>query len=135
MVRPRLHFCWAVFVVLIASSSGLAQSSLPFSMATGGSTTFAAEKVSGPLNTGFARIQTNPGTTVPEGFAIFQSRAGGIVLSETTVPTSPLVTDTANGFFVEVGGNLNTGVAIANPNSQAATISFRFQDPEQRQPF
>ena len=128
MVKVRFHLCGVAFVFLLASSWVDAQTSVPFSMSTGASTRLVAGGFSGPLNVGFARIQPDPGRLAPDGFAIFQSRPNGILISEATTPASPLVTK-ADRFFVEVGGSVNTGVAIANPNPFPATITFGFQDP------
>src|SRR5262249_55686719 len=57
----------------------------------------------------------------------FQYRPGGPLISEATVPTERLVTN--DTFFVEIQGNVNTGVVIANPNREPAVVSFGFQDP------
>jgi hypothetical protein len=47
-------------------------------------------------------------------------------VGETGVPASPLLT---NGrIYAEVGGSVNTGLAIANPNNQPAMISYYFTD-------
>ena len=75
---------------------------------------------------GYTRIQPATGQTPPAGLAIFNFRKENVVVSEATVPPSPLV---QNGrVFVEVNGGVNTGLAIANPGSDPASISFFFTD-------
>jgi hypothetical protein len=130
MVKQRLSPYSIVLVFLIAPSWLLAQkSSQPFSLPAGASQTFVGE-VAVPLSTGFARIQADAGSTAPDGFALFQYRPSGILISETTVPAMQLLT--TQRFFVEIQGNVNTGVAIANPNPDPAVITFGFQDPVNR---
>ena len=80
----------------------------------------------GDLSVGYSRIQAGSGSTTPSGVAIFGLRQGGTLVTEAGVPASPLVTNAR--FYAEVAGAVNTGMAIANPNSTAATISFHFTD-------
>jgi len=58
--------------------------------------------------------------------AIFGFRPGGIVVTEAAVPASPLIQ--SGRIYAEVNGPVNTGLAIANPNNRAATITFNFTD-------
>jgi hypothetical protein len=62
--------------------------------------------------------------------AIFSLRNGNVVVSEAGVPASPLIQ--SGRIYAEVNGPVNTGLAIANPNNQAATISFYFTDASGR---
>src|SRR5439155_7585285 len=50
----------------------------------------------------------------------------GILVSEAGVPDSVPVQ--SERIYAEVNGPVNTGLAIANPNSQDAVISFNFTD-------
>ncbi len=81
---------------------------------------------SAAFTTGFARLQSDAGSTIPSGLAIFGFWQNGILVSEAGVPASPLV----NGgrIFADLNGTVNTGLAIANPNDVAVTISFFFTD-------
>ena len=127
MMKQSLCAYSIVLVLLIAPSWLLAQkASQSFSLPAGASETFVSE-VAVPLSTGFARIQADPGSTAPDGFALFQYRPSGILVSETTVPATLLLTNAK--FFVEIQDDVNTGVAIANPNPEPAVVSFGFQDP------
>ncbi len=73
---------------------------------------------------GYATMVADTGSTDPSGFAIFGFRSNNVLVSESSVPASPLIR--AGRIFVEVGPGafLNTGIAIANPNSQTATVQF-----------
>jgi hypothetical protein len=77
-------------------------------------------------STGFATILPSIGNTSPSGVSIFSYKPFGIVVSEAGVPAAaPLL----NGrIYAEANGPVNTGLAIANPNNQAATISYYFTD-------
>jgi hypothetical protein len=118
---------WIVLIVLTSQSRVLAQNPpQSFSLPASATESFASEITATP-STGFARIQANPGSTAPDGFALFQYRPDGPLVSEATVPTEQLVTN--DNFFVEIQGNVNTGIAIANPGPNTAVVSFGFQDP------
>jgi len=73
---------------------------------------------------GYARIQPSSGNSTPSGLAIFGFRENGVLVTEAGVPASPLIQ--SGRIYAEVNGPVNTGLAIANPNSQPATISFFF---------
>src|SRR5262245_23586178 len=131
MAKTRLRI-FAGLIILNAAPALLAQtSSLPYSMPTGATVTFISGEPTGPVNIGFAKVLANPGSIAPGGFALYQLHAGGILVSEATEPVSVPSTN-PDSLFVETGGNVNTGIAIVNPNSQPATVSFGFQDPEIR---
>ncbi len=77
----------------------------------------------GALGVGYARISATTGTA-PAGVEIFGYRANNVLVGETGVPASPLI---ASGrIYAEVGGAVNTGLAIANPGTSTATINFFF---------
>jgi hypothetical protein len=127
MARTGVSVFFVGTILLFAMSWVLAQQTaagpIPFSISAGGATSFITENDAGPLSMGFARIlRADPFTVTPEGFSILQFRANNILISETTVPASPL--SLGDALYVEVEGPVNTGVAIANPNPAAATISF-----------
>jgi hypothetical protein len=73
---------------------------------------------------GFARILPDTGNTTPSGLAIFGLRQNNALVSETGVPASTLIRSCR--IYAEENGPLKTGVAIANPGTQAATINFYF---------
>jgi hypothetical protein len=103
-----------------------APTSLPFSISnfTGIST---ATDGTGTLSVGHARIETTSGTT-PSGVAIFGYRPAGVLVTEAGVPDSPLITSGRIYGEVSATGVVNTGLAIANPNDQTATVTFTLTD-------
>jgi hypothetical protein len=116
-----------VFATVFCLFGQIPSNPFPFSLNPGAAVALRTDGTTGPLSVGFAKILTNAGATLPGGFGIFELRSNTTVVSEATVPASATVLNTA--FFVEIAGDVTTGVAIANPNTQPATISFDYQDP------
>ena len=79
------------------------------------------------VRVGYGRIRAEAGSTTPSGIAIFQFRdSQGVLISEASVPATELIQE--GRIFAEVDGPVNTGLAIANPNNETATIDFYFMD-------
>ena len=76
------------------------------------------------MRIGYGDISGSP--NAPAGTAIFGYREGGVLVSEAGVPASGLIQQ--GRINAEVAGVVNTGFAVANPNSSPATISFYFTD-------
>jgi sugar lactone lactonase YvrE len=75
---------------------------------------------------GYGVVQPAAGASTPAGLAIFGFRENGTLVTEAGVPASAAL---QNGrILAEVSEQINTGLAIANPNNQPATISFYFTD-------
>ncbi|PYS23219.1 MAG: hypothetical protein DMG11_25750, partial [Acidobacteria bacterium] len=108
----------------ITAAAAIQQYSFPAAGADYWTTTSSAA----PLTAGYARVQPNAGSTTPEGVAIFGFRSNGMLVSEAAVPASPLIQQ--GRIYAEMNGPVNTGIAIANPNDQSATVSFYFTDAD-----
>ena len=81
------------------------------------------------VRVGYGRIRADVGSSTPSGIAIFQFRdSQEVLISEASVPAAELIQ--AGRIFAEVGGPVNTGLAIANPNDEAAIIRFYFTDTD-----
>src|SRR5438093_8226640 len=85
-----------------------------------------SDTISDTIAVGYARIQPATGNTTPSGLAIFGLRQGNVLVSEAAVPASALIS--SGRIYAQVAGSVNTGLAIANPNSQTVTLSFYFTD-------
>jgi hypothetical protein len=69
-------------------------------------------------------VQANTGSSTPAGDLIFSFKDNGILVSETTVPEMlPL---TSGRIYAAYYGRVNTGIAMVNPSSTDATVSFYF---------
>jgi hypothetical protein len=77
---------------------------------------------------GYARIQPDPGKTTPAGVAIFGLRQNGVLVTEAGVPASPLMR--VGRIYALMDSAVSTGIAIANPNDQAAEINYYFTDAQ-----
>src|ERR1051326_1128302 len=86
-----------------------------FSFPDRGGVSLTTSGTSATLHGGQARI-SHSGTNVPAGFAIFSLRENNVLVSEATVPAANLVSE--GRIYAEIGGGVNTGIAIANANSQ-----------------
>jgi sugar lactone lactonase YvrE len=101
------------------------QSSTTFDLANGGGTSFqSGGSPAASTAVGYAEVVPDPGTQTPSGFAIIDFRERNILVSEAGVPGTGLIQ--SGRVYAESGGAANTGIAIANPNSAPATISFFF---------
>jgi hypothetical protein len=85
------------------------------------------------LTIGYDRVQANSGSVAPDGVAIYGLRQGGTLITETGVPISKLIT--AGLLYVEISGAANTGLAIANPNSDDVTITYTVTNSNDVQSF
>src|SRR5207249_10073538 len=66
------------------------------------------------------------GSMTPAGFAIFALRQNGVLVSEASVPAAHAIR--SGRIIATARGAVNTGIAIVNPSSAAALISFYFTD-------
>src|SRR5262249_17248473 len=58
--------------------------------------------------------------------ALFSYRSNGVLVSETSVPASPLLQ--SGRIYAGSTATVRTGIAIANPSNQSVTLSFYFTD-------
>jgi hypothetical protein len=90
-----------------------------------GGVSLVTDGVGAAPEVGYTRIQPGAGSTTPAGVAIFGSRTAGVLVSETGVPATAALSQGI--MYAEIVGNtVNTGLAIANPNSSPVDITFGF---------
>ncbi len=121
-----LGFVILVFVAALTASalSGVSNPT-SYSVPDRGAATYSSLGT-GSLTAGYGRVQPNTGSTTPAGYLTFSYRTNGVLVSEASVPISSPIT--SGRIYSLVTGSTTTGVAIVNPNSTAATISFYFTD-------
>jgi len=91
------------------------------SIPSNGATSFQSTGTASNTRLGYSRVQTDTGST-PAGVAIFGLRQSGTLVTETGVAA---VRPLTNGFgYVEIGGSISTGLAIANPKNADVTIDY-----------
>jgi len=103
-----------------------ATGSISFSISNRGGTSLSSSGGAGATTVGFGRIHPSDGGTAPSGMAIFGFRQNGILVTEAAVPATSAVS--SGRIYAEVGGRVDTGLAIANPNALPAKVSFYFSD-------
>ncbi len=92
-----------------------------FSILDRSGTTFQSSGTASGVSVGYARIQPDVGKTAPAGVAVIGFRSTKLVY-EVGVAAVPAIT--RGLFYAEINGPRNTGLAIANPNSQDVTVDF-----------
>jgi hypothetical protein len=120
---------WAValLLVLLLGVRSFAQTSASFAIGDGGGVSFQTNgTASAAVAVGYAKVNPNSGADLPSGLAIMDFREGNVLVSEAGVPASGLIT--SGRIYAEVSSFINTGVAIANPANQTATLTFFFTD-------
>ena len=112
----KLSAVLLMFVSLAASSS--------FSIPDRGDAVYDTSGTASVVQAGYAQIQADAGSTVPAGYLVFSFRSGGVLVSEATVPEMrPILRGRSYAAYY---GTVNTGVAMVNPNSTDAVVSFYF---------
>jgi hypothetical protein len=120
---------WAegLLFILLLDVASFAQTSATFAIGDGGGISFqTAGTASAALAVGYAKVNPNPGAQPPSGLAIVDFRENNVLVSEAGVPASGLIS--WGRIYAEISSTINTGIAIANPTNQTATITFFFTD-------
>ncbi len=99
-----------------------------FSILAGGTLSLetSGSSTSGSSGNGYASIESDGFGNAVGALAIIRLRKNGVLISETSVPTSPLIS--AGRIFAEINGLIDTGLVITNPNSKPVKVSFYFTD-------
>src|SRR5262249_23551774 len=114
-------------------ANGLASKKVPiliaddtanFSFPDGGGVSFVTTGTHRKAVAGYARIVPDQGGTNPSGLTIFGFRQNDVLVSEASAPASPLIQ--SGRIYAEMDRRVNTGLALANPNSEAALVTFFF---------
>jgi hypothetical protein len=120
---------WAagLLFILFLDVTSFAQTSATFAIGDGGGMSFqTGGAASAPVAVGYAKVSPNPGAQPPSGLAIIDFRENNVLVSEAGVPASGLIT--SGRIYAEISSTINTGIAIANPTNQTATVTFFFTD-------
>src|SRR5262245_37487411 len=100
-------------------------SSIPYSTPNRGTFTIQTTQSPSITRVGYGRAQPTVSTT-PTGVAIFSLRQNNVLVTEAGVPGTTAIS--SGRTYAEINGPVNTGLAIANPNSAPVVISFTFTD-------
>ena len=98
---------------------------VPFSLSDRGLTSFSTRGTAPSVQAGYARVSATAGIA-PAGVAVLDYVQNGILISEAGIPSSPLLTQ--GRLYAQSGSGIRSGLAIANPNSDPAVITFSYVD-------
>ena len=121
--RTRDEMCLAF--ISVKSPGAPSVNTLSYSMTDRSTNSLVTQGDSRGTRVGYARVTGSSGAA-PSGLAIFSSRQNGVLVSEAAVPASKLLTQ--GRMYAETSAGVRSGIAIANPNSDPAVLSFRFVD-------
>ena len=125
-IAARIPFVLGFVTLALPALPLTAQSDkATFSFPERGGVSLTTLGASSAVRVGHARI-SNTGSAVPAGFAIFGLRQNNTLVSEATVPAANLVSE--GRIYAEIGGGVNTGIAISNENNQPVQIAYYFTD-------
>lgn len=123
-IRSEKIFLLLVFLGFFVAVPAAAQSpTMPFSFPDNGGLSLTTTATSA-LSVGYAQI-TQTGADAA-GYATFDLSQNGVLVSEATVPAAVLVNQ--GRVYAEIGGGVDTGIAIANTNDSPVNIGFYFTD-------
>jgi hypothetical protein len=126
------HWAGCLLFILIVDAASFAQNStaqnsVTFAIGEGGGMSFQTDGAPmAAVAVGYAKVSPSSGAQIPSGLAVIGFRQNNVLVSEAGVPGSGLIT--SGRIYAEISGAINTGVAIANPTNQTATITFFFTD-------
>lgn len=123
-MRGRIRFTSSDGTDLSLRLNSVTSPEFPYEIPPQGAYRAEFEK-SGTLDVGYAVLTPDTGTGSPSGTAIFQYTQGNFQVTEAGVAAASETT-LARIFVDNVG--TSTGVAIANPASQSAEVTFRLLD-------
>jgi hypothetical protein len=103
---------------------------VPYSVSNQGGTSLTATQETNSITTGFGSVLPANNGAAPAGLAIFQLRQNGVLVTEASVPMTQPVK--SGRIYAEINSPVNTGLAIANPNTRHANVSFFFTDENGR---
>lgn len=97
-----------------------------FVLSTSSGISLLTDSDQGALETGYGKVQPDPGSATPNGVAIYNYRQNGVLVSEAAVPANPTLI--GGRIYASVNASVNTGLAIVNPNDDDVTVDFYFTD-------
>jgi hypothetical protein len=106
----------------ITQAGGASGSSFNYSIPPNGVYRFQTDGSSTTVKPGWVRLTPNAGTYTPVGTGVFSFNPAGVLISESGIEAA--IATTHARIYVDLSGNHNTGLAIANTASSSVNISF-----------
>ncbi len=106
--------------MVVNQVGGTAGSSFRYVIPPDGVFRFQTDGSSAGLKVGWVRLIPDAGTSTPVGSGVFSFNPGNILVTEAGIPAT--VATTHARLYVDLSGNHNTGLAIANVSNTNASI-------------
>jgi hypothetical protein len=100
---------------------GQAGSSFSYSIPASGLFVFQTDGTPSSTHAGSVRVTPSAGSNAPVGAGIFSYSPGGILVTESGIPSAQPTTKAR--LYVDKSGGHDTGIALANPGSSAASVN------------
>ncbi len=104
----------------VTQAGGASDSSFRYAIPAGGAFRFQTSGAPAVTNTGSIRLIPDSNNPVPIASGVFSYKAGGVLVSESGIAAA--LPTTHARVYVDLSNNHNTGLAIANVDSVAASI-------------
>jgi YD repeat-containing protein len=113
---------------VISADNGQTGSSFPYSIAPGGAFLLQSLGANPAVAVGSIRVSPAANSGSPFGSGLFRYVQGGIVVSESGIPSAN--TTTHARIYVDQTGGHDTGLALGNPSGSANSITIRAYLPD-----
>jgi sugar lactone lactonase YvrE len=101
---------------------GTSGSVFRYSIPIGGVVRFQTDGSPATINTGWAQLIPDTGTSTPIGAGVFGYNPGAFLVTESGIPAT--VSTTHARIYVDLSAGHDTGLAIANPTNASANITI-----------
>jgi trimeric autotransporter adhesin len=108
--------------LVVNQAGGSSGSSFPYSIPPNGIFHFQTDGSPTNANAGWVRLIPDSGTSAPVGSGVFGFNPVNVLVTESGVPSAPATTHAR--IYVDLSGNHDTGLAIANINNASADITI-----------
>jgi hypothetical protein len=109
--------------LVVNQAAGTADSSFRYSIPAGGAFRFQTDGFPSSTRAGWVKVIPDMFSPTPVGSGVFSYNPGTIMISESGIPATNATTHAR--VYVDLSGNHNTGLAIANVDAAAANITIR----------
>ncbi len=109
--------------LVVNQVGGIAGSSFKYSIPPGGVFRFQTDGLPASTNVGWAQLTPDAGTSTPVGAGVVSYNPGNVLVTESGIPAA--IPTTHARIYVDLSGNHDTGLAIANPSNTAASITIK----------
>jgi hypothetical protein len=110
----------------ITQAGGEGGSSFRYSIQPNGILRFQTSGSSADIRAGWVKLTPDPSTLTPIGTGVFSYNPGDRLISESGIESA--IATTHARIFVDLSGNHNVGLAIANVGTYSSTITFHAYD-------